>query len=133
MNEPKERYNQQVDLIEKYIRSLNGFDEALYFSLFTEDCVVNDPYGTSEYLGTEGLKRFMKTMKDTWEFFEMRADSFYPGDGNRMAVRWSVSATAKSGKKVEFSGVNIFYFVGDKISGLDGYWHFRGLMKQLRD
>jgi steroid delta-isomerase-like uncharacterized protein len=130
---PKERHNELVSLVERYIKSLNSLNESDYVALFADNAVVNDPFGTAEYLGEDGLRRFFKGMTDTWRYFEMRGDKFYPGDGNRVAVRWSVSATAKSGKTIEFSGVSIFYFSKDKIAGLDAYWHFRNVMKQLRD
>lgn len=128
----KERHNEMVDVIEKYMKALNTLDESAYAAVFTNNAVVNDPYGTAEYLGEDGLKKFFKGMTDTWKFFEMRGDQFYPGDGKRLAVRWSVSATAKSSKTVEFSGISIFFFEENKISGLDSYWHFRGMMNQLR-
>lgn len=130
---PKERHNALMEIAENYVKALNTFDEAAYLALFTDNAVVNDPYGTAEFLGEEGLKRFFKGLTDTWRYFEMRADKFYPGDGNRLAVRWSVSATAKNGKAVEFSGVSVFYFSAEKISGLDAYWHFRTVMKEIRE
>ena len=133
MSVSHERHNQLIEYVEKYMKALNSLDESAYLALFGENCVVNDPYGTAEYLGEEGLKRFFKGMTDTWKYFEMRADKFYPGDNNRIAVRWAVSATAQSGKAVEFSGVSIFYFTDEKISGLDAYWHFRAMMQQLRE
>ena len=130
----KERHNEMVGVIEQYIKALNTLDEAAYLALFTSNAVVNDPYGTAEYLNEDGLKRFFKGMTDTWKFFEMRGDRFYPGDGQRIAVRWSVSATGKNGKTVEFSGISLFYFSeNNKLSGLDAYWHFRGMMNQLRE
>jgi steroid delta-isomerase-like uncharacterized protein len=132
-NNTKERHNQLIEIVEKYMKALNALDEAAYLDLFAENCVVNDPYGTAEYLGVEGLKRFFKGMNDTWKYFEMRGDKFYPGDGNRLAVRWSVSATAKNSNAIEFSGISIFYFTDEKISGLDAYWHFRNMMQQLRE
>lgn len=130
----KERHNELIEIVEKYMKALNGLNEADYVALFTDNCVVNDPYGTAEFLGEDGLKRFFKGLTDTWKYFEMRGDKFYPGDGNRLAVRWSVSATTKNdGKTIEFSGVSIFYFAENKISGLDAYWHFRSIMKEIRD
>lgn len=133
MDNPKERQKALIEIVEQYMKALNTLDEAAYLALFTENCVVNDPYGVAEFLGEDGLKRFFKGMTDTWKYFEMRGDNFYPGDGNRLAVRWAVSATAKNGKAIDFSGVSIFYFAEDKISGLDAYWHFRGIMKQIRE
>lgn len=133
MSSAKERHAELVQLVEKYMKALSALDESAYLTLFTEDAVINDPYGVAEFLGVDGLKRFFKGMTDTWQYFEMRGDNLYPGDGNRLAVRWSVSATAKNGKTIEFSGISLFYFADNKISGLDAYWHFRGIMQQIRD
>jgi limonene-1,2-epoxide hydrolase len=133
MSSSKERHNELVEIVDKYMKALSALDENAYVALFTDNAVVNDPYGIAEFLGEDGLKRFFKGMTDTWQYFEMRGDKFYPGDGNRLAVRWSVSATAKNSRTIEFSGISIFYFSENKISGLDAYWHFRGIMQQIRD
>jgi len=129
----KERYQQQINIVEAYLRALNSMNLDDYMALFTPECVVNDPYGTQPYQGREGLQKFFNGVQETWHFFEMRNDSVYPGGPDRLAVRWSVSGTAKNTKTAEFSGISIFQFSGDKISGLDAYWHLGNMLRQIRE
>ncbi|MBI5930766.1 MAG: nuclear transport factor 2 family protein [Chloroflexi bacterium] len=129
----KERYLQQVKLVESYLKALNNFSLDQYVHLFTPDCVVNDPHGTAEYQGETGLRKFFAGLTDTWHFFEMRTDSVYPGGTDRLAVRWSVSGTAKNSKTAEFSGISVFQFAADKIARLDAYWHLGNMLMQIRE
>ncbi|KAB2864738.1 MAG: nuclear transport factor 2 family protein [Anaerolineae bacterium] len=126
-------YLQQVNMVEDYLKSLNNFDLDQYLLLFTPDCVVNDPYGSAEFRGENGQRKFFTGMTETWHFFEMRTDSVYPGGNDRLAVRWSVSGTAKNAKTAEFSGISVFQFAGDKISRLDAYWHLGNMLAQIRE
>jgi limonene-1,2-epoxide hydrolase len=127
------RYDQLVRLAEDYMRSLNALDVESYIAVFTPDCVVHDPYGGAQFAGENGLREFFEGMLKTWHFFEMRADSVYPGGYNRLAVRWSVSATAKNRKTAEFSGISVFTFSSDKIVVLEAYWNLRTMLKQIGD
>lgn len=129
----KQRYEQLTGLIEAFMHSLNRLDADAYVSMFTSDCVVNDPYATSKYEGESGLRQFFEGLLKTWHFFEMRADGLYQGGDDRMAVRWSVSATAKNRRTADFSGISIFVFAGDKIASLDAYWNLQAMLQQIRD
>lgn len=126
-------YLQQLNMVENYQKSLNMFTLDQYLRLFTPDCVVHDPYGAAEFRGETGLRKFFAGMTETWHFFEMRTDSVYPGGNDRLAVRWSVSGTAKNTKTAEFSGISVFQFMGDKISRLDAYWHLGNMLAQIRE
>lgn len=128
-----DRYLQQIVMIEQYLKALNTFSLDQYLSLFVPDSAVNDPYGTTELRGESGLRKFFATLIETWHYFEMRIDSVYPGGNDRLAIRWSVSATAKNTKTAEFNGISIFQFAGDKISRLDAYWHLGNMLSQIRE
>ncbi|NDJ85072.1 MAG: nuclear transport factor 2 family protein [Chloroflexi bacterium] len=127
-----ERYEQFIQVAEAYMHALNSLDVDAYLALFASDSVVRDPYGVAEFVGESGLRKFFDGMLKTWQHFEMRADNFYPGGADRLAMRWSVSATAKNGKTAEFSGVNVFTFDGDTLASLDGYWHMHSMLQQIR-
>lgn len=129
----KQRYDQLVTLVETYMHSLNQLNAEAYTSLFTSDCVINDPYGTSKFEGAAGLRQFFDALTKTWHFFEMRADSIYHGDKDRLAVRWSVSATAQNKRTADFSGISVFTFAEDKIANLDAYWNLGHVLAQTRD
>lgn len=126
-------YERNVTTVENYIRALNSLDADAYMSLFSPDCVVLDPYGVNEFTGEEGLQQFFKGMSKTWRFFEMRIDNMFGGGEDRMAIRWSVSATAQSKRSAEFSGISIFIFNGEKIARLEAYWNLKHMLAQIQD
>ncbi len=128
-----QRYDQLVNHAEAYVRALNGLDSEAYIKLFAPSCTVHDPYGSGEYSGADGLRKFFDGMLKTWQFFEMRADGIYPGGENRLAMRWSVSATAKNQKRAEFSGITVFVFESNTIVRLNAYWNLRSMLKQIQE
>jgi steroid Delta-isomerase len=120
-----------ITAIENYRAALNAIDRAAYFACFTEDALLQDPYGGRPLQGVDGLNKFFTGMERAWESFNMSYGEPYLG-GNRAAVSWSVTAVAKSGKPVTFSGINTFTINDDGlISQLDGYWDAAAMMTQL--
>lgn len=128
---PIERLNILKNIVEDYLRAFSARDLDKCLALFTDDCVVRSPYGEIELTGKAAWREHIEAMKKTWYYYNMRIDNFYPGDPDRIAVRWSVSATATNSKTAEFSGISIFYFRGELITGLDSYWHNRWVMSEI--
>lgn len=117
--------------ISDYFAALNHLDREAYVACFTDDVLLRDPYGGTTLNGAEGLHKFFKGMERTWDQFQMTPDAHFPA-GDRVAVPWHASATAKSGKTTEFAGVNIFTLAEDgKIKQLDGYWDFKAMVAQI--
>jgi steroid Delta-isomerase len=120
-----------ITAIENYRAALNGIDRAAYLACFTTDALLQDPYGGRPLQGVDGLNKFFTGMERAWASFEMTFGEPYLG-GNRVAVSWSVTAVAKSGKTANFSGINLFTLNDDGlISQLDGYWDAAAMMAQL--
>ncbi len=54
--------------------------------------------------------------------------------GNRVAVPWTASGTAKNGKTADFAGVNVFSLDDDgRIQQLEGYWDYKAMAAQLKE
>jgi hypothetical protein len=71
-------------------------------------------------------------MERTWATFAMTPAAGY-ATGDRVAVPWHATATARNGKTAHFAGVNVFTLDGaGKISQLDGYWDFEAMVAQIR-
>lgn len=118
--------------IDKYVSAVNTLNREAYIAAFTDDAVVADPYGGRPFEGTAGLAKFFTGMERTWDAFEMVLGQPYAG-GDRVAVGWSVRATAKSGKQAEFTGINVFTITEDgQISRLEGYWDMEQMLAQIR-
>lgn len=120
--------------VANYFDALNTLHREAYLACFVEDAVVQDPYGGPIYEGREGLNKFFDGMERTWSTFRMTPEKAYRG-GHRYAVPWTVEATAKNGRTATFSGVNLFTLdePDERISRLEGYWDFKGMLAQIRD
>jgi steroid Delta-isomerase len=120
-----------ISAIERYRAALNNIDRAAYLACFSEDALLQDPYGGRPLEGVEGLGKFFNGMERAWQSFNMTFGEPYIG-GDRVAVSWNVTAVAKSGKEANFSGINLFVINDDGlISQLDGYWDAAAMMAQL--
>lgn len=115
----------------RYFAALNGIDREAYLACFAAEAEVLDPYGARPFLGDAGLNKFMDNMERTWSAFQMTpGEPFAAGD--RVAVSWSCTATAKSGKTAEFAGINVFTLNEEGlITRLEGYWDFRAMVAQI--
>lgn len=117
--------------VHDYFAALNDIDREAYVACFTEDAAVLDPYGGRPLHGVDGLHKFMDGMERTWASFEMTPGELFAA-GDRVAVQWSCKAEAGSGKKANFSGINVFTLSEDgRISRLEGYWDFKAMVAQI--
>lgn len=129
--ESQDRYNQLVRVVERYVRALSALDGEACRELFADGCVIRDPIGIQEYKGKVGLAQNIEEKRRLWHYYRVRADNFYPGERDSLALRWSVSATAQNGKIAEFSGISIFYFADTQIKTVDSYWDRSGVLKDI--
>jgi ketosteroid isomerase-like protein len=65
----KSRHLQLIEFVEDYMRALNTLNEEAYVNVYTENCIVRDPYDKAEFVGEEGLRNFFKGMIQTWHYF----------------------------------------------------------------
>lgn len=120
-----------VSITDNYFAALNGIDRATYLACFTAEAELLDPYGARPFLGQAGLHKFMDGMERTWQSFQMTPGTAYAA-GDRVAIPWTCTATAKSGKTAQFAGINLFTLTADGlISRLEGYWDFRAMVAQI--
>jgi ketosteroid isomerase-like protein len=69
------------------------------------------------YEGVEGLQRYMRRFLETWEEYEIRAESV-EADGDRVIVRVHHAGSA-SGARVEMHYLQIWSFEGDCVVRVD--------------
>lgn len=125
-----EQYDQLVSVAMSYMHALNTMDLDAYLAVFSDDCILQNPYGTVS--GEAGLKQHFGDFSKIWRYFEMRADSIYPGGNDRLAIRWSVSATAQNSRTAEYSGISIFQVQGERITRVESYWDNENLQNQIQ-
>lgn len=117
--------------VEDYLRAINSRQTEACLKYFSEDCLVHDPFGYAEYRGRVNLRQHFTRLYDTWRYYMIRGDSFYLGDEQHLALRWSVSATAQNSKTAEFNGISIFRYEDEKIAQLDTYWNYRHVFHEI--
>lgn len=122
----------QRECIEAYFAAISALDSERCVSLFAKDGQSHDPYGGRPWTGHANLKKFFAGVAMTWASLEMKPETVYYG-GNRAAAKWTATGQSKSGKTVQFEGINVFEFDDQGyIERLCAYWDAGGLMAQLK-
>lgn len=125
--------NDAESSVDRYFRALSDLDRDAYLDSFSSDAVLRDPYGGPERRGTPGLNAFFDGMEKTWESFEMVPEGAHRS-GNRVAVPWTASGTARNGKTADFAGVNVFSLDDEgRIEQLESYWDYEEMAAQLKE
>jgi predicted ester cyclase len=112
---------------------------AFAHEVFADDYVRHDLRPTDPPAGPEGQAMIAESFRSAFPDLEWRVDLVL-GEGDLVAARWTASGThsgawgdvAPTGRRVRFSGVNIFRF-GDAGRVVE-IWNHRddlGLMEQL--
>lgn len=120
-----------ISISDRYFRALSELDRDAYLGCFGGEAELRDPYGGELFIGREGLAKWFKGMEQTWQEFSIRP-VYQTKSGDRLAVQWEATGRARSGKKAQFSGINIFTVDHEGlISHLEGYWDFRSMLAQI--
>lgn len=121
----------KISAVECYFDALSSLDRKTFLNCFNNQAELLDPYGGRVFEGREGLSKWFVGMERTWDVFSMQATETYES-GDRLAVKWTASATAKNAKTALFDGINVFTIDEDGlISRLEGYWDASGMMAQI--
>lgn len=125
---------ERVATIEKYMQGLSKKDKAAVLAVLTDSAVIRDPYGQSEFVGTASIEQYLDDLFETWYYYEMRIDGYYPGGESQVALRWSVSGTAMNNRTADFSGISVFTFANpDKITEINTYWHLNRILERIKN
>lgn len=123
-----------LNTVEAYMSALSKKDQKKLLALLTDDIIIRDPVGEHEYAGKETVTQYINALFETWFYYEMRIDNYYPGGDNRLAVRWSVSGTAVNNKTADFSGISMYVFQNtNAISSIESYWYYQRVLAQIKD
>ena len=107
--------------------------------VFADDYVRHDLRPTPAAPGAAGQARIAETFRDAFPDLEWRIDLVL-GEGDLVAARWTATGTNNggwgsqppTGKRAEFSGVNIFRFGGHgKVIEIWNHRDDLGLMEQI--
>ena len=108
--------------IESYVRAYNEDDMDLLLSLFTEDCVWEDPVGQPPHLGHDGLRKF-------WEFAHTSGAKLSPQTerivvcGTEGLLVFTMVVRMADGSGVDLRAVDRFVFNDEgRIEHGQAYW-----------
>jgi steroid delta-isomerase-like uncharacterized protein len=106
--------------------------------VFAEDYVRHDLRPTDALPGPAGQKRIAADLRAAFPDLHMQVDVVL-ADGDLVAARWTTSGThlgrwgsvEATGRRVRFSGVNIFRFQDGRVAELWNHRDDLGTMEQL--
>ena len=91
-------------------------------SVFAEDAVSQEPYGTPPLEGAAAIRQFFEGMSGAFQTISFTRGRLHVA-GNRAAVAWSASGTMADGTAISFNGIDVVEFNDDgKIQRLWGYF-----------
>ncbi len=107
--------------------AFNAHDLDRIMALFAEDCVLQMPRGKepwgARFQGKDEVRRALATR------FEGLPDVHY-GDAEHFVdpaahagmSKWTLTGTARDGKKIEVKGCDFYSFRDEKVVAKDSYW-----------
>jgi steroid delta-isomerase-like uncharacterized protein len=116
-----------------YFQAIGRADADSFAALFSADAHFEDPVAgpAPALIGEEGVRRFHKGLRRAWQSLRMDVDDVFVR-GSRAAVRWHATGLSTTGKDIDFEGINIVTFdEAGRISRLEGYWDFEGVIAQM--
>jgi hypothetical protein len=94
-------------VIDCYFEEISNFDQVNWIELFAKDGYIEDPIGSRPYVGHQQLSVFFKGFLRFFSKLNMTIESKQI-EKESAKVLWKASATCYNGKKVTFSGTEVF-------------------------
>lgn len=119
---------------EKFIAALHKLEEtgetAEIAALYADNAEISNVVSPHNFTGQEGAKDFWTKYRET--FGEMRSEFRNTiADETHAALEWTTTGNSKDNNQIEYSGVTILEFDGDKISRSCAYFNPQDLGKQI--
>ena len=114
-----------ADLARRFIDALHALEERRELEsivgLFAADCDVGNVVSPRVFRGSEGAREFWSVYRET--FGELRSEfrNVIAG-GGRAALEWTTTGTAANGHPIDYDGVSILEFDGDRIGRFRAYF-----------
>ena len=117
--------------IGRYFEALGADDGEAFAALFSEDVHFEDPVGGTVLTGRDGVMKFHRGVARAWESLDMQAEDVFVR-GSRAAVYWDAEGRSRSGKDIDFDGINVLVLDDDGlIRRMEGYWDFEDVIAQM--
>jgi len=129
-----------ITTLKKVIQSINDRDLDKIERFATPNFTRHDLTGAflAEGSGSTEATDFLHTLFEAFPDFRTDVQDVF-ASGDRVAVRYKFSGTHQgilfgipsTGKKVDFSGINIYRFEENKIAEAWQLWDWAGVLKQI--
>src|SRR3984893_7983456 len=106
-----------VETVRRAIAAINARDIDAYLDFCTEDVELLMPLAGAEYLGADGIKRFLTDIEDIGPDLRIEVQRVQAiGDSNAIAFTRFRSTGRASGIVTGGEGANVYDFIDGKIS-----------------
>lgn len=119
---------------EKFIEALkklefeNSSEEIV--ALFSDESEIGNVAATELFQGQTGAREFWKNYRDTFDKIESSFKNKIVS-GSTAALEWTSVGTSKNGSQINYEGVSILKFDGDKIRRFFAYFNPAKLGREM--
>ena len=108
--------------VDRYASAVHDRDRAAFIELFTDDCVVLDPYPSGRFDGASGVAQWWDTLIEPMSSAQIEVRELYLC-GDRATAVYTTKAIPTPGTTARLDGVDVFTITDDgRIARLEGYW-----------
>lgn len=117
--------------VDAYFAAIRALDVEAWVACFASDCVSHDPVGAPPHEGHAGVRAFFEGIGGGFDAVELKPDATFTTPAG-IAVKWTGRGKAKTGKDVQFEGIDVFEFADDgTIRRLYAYWDAAAMAAQM--
>ncbi len=99
-------------------------------ALYAEECEVGNVVAPEKFHGTEGVRKFWTTYRDTFGEVTSEFRNVFAND-ERAALEWVTDGTSTNGEAVHYEGVTLLEIDGNKVTRSRAYFDVGGLGRQI--
>jgi ketosteroid isomerase-like protein len=108
-------------VLDRYAAAVVEGDRAAFVALFIDDCEVVDPYPSTRYSGTEGVRHWWDTLIAPMSDVRIEIREHHVC-GDRVAAAYTTTGSPQPGVTVQLQGIDVLTIVGSRIAALEAYW-----------
>ena len=117
--------------VKAYFAAIRAMDLQACVNTFAEDAVSHDPVGAPAIVGHQNLLEFFQQITAAFKEVGLTEDQVFVA-GKGAAVKWTGRGISRSGKQVQFEGIDVFEVnEAGKIQTLHAYWNPAEMVAKL--
>jgi ketosteroid isomerase-like protein len=116
------------EAVERYLRAFESGDPSRFDDCVAEDVVAFAPDGSVAITGRDAWKRAIAS--EPFRDERISVDDLLV-DGDKVCVRYTLTCTHESGRKVRTSGTKIYTVRDGKVAVIAGHDDVLGVLRQL--